>query len=47
MQQPRTSIEVTEVGLFQQTLPDHVEMLYVKETVFAMLDWAPLIDRTV
>jgi hypothetical protein len=42
----RDSAAALVVSLFQQTPPDDVEMLYIKETVFLVRGGAPLMDRT-
>jgi hypothetical protein len=39
-------VAVIMVKLFNQTLLADVEMLYIKETVFGMLDGVPLMDST-
>jgi hypothetical protein len=42
----RDSAAALVVSLFQQTPPDDVEMLYIKETVFGVRGGAPLMDST-
>jgi hypothetical protein len=42
----RDKVAVITVKLFDQTLLADMEMLYIKETVFGVLDGVPLMDCT-